>query len=380
VTSAAYYDGSIRRFVLESDGSIRIQEHASASQSDESHPKILIISRQFYNEKVDHYPIESVTELKKLLALENQQDSSCFHAIVANSDNGSTVNSWRILNKVPISLITIPESVLLAFSVKNKQLLVQNIPQYLSLNSDESVLFALRDEDKIYSQMRSQQISNEQLFALSVGVAPTEVSAIQEANIFSDNLLQGLINLPITMLKSFFSIHRFGHRKQLIKNTLIPFFGVLIVYLMSTSGYLLYLNYELDKELVEKSSAVEQSLSQQKDYDERIIEYQHLKDFLQNKNAHDSFWLVLAEFADKAQLIQIRTHMGEYQIRGKADKATDILEQLIKHPNVLDASFESPTRIAKDGELFSIKLKLRYREVAKPIQESIKSKLVGNSE
>ncbi len=376
---AAYYDGNLRRFVLDSEGNISIGKQSSILQETERKPKIIIVGRKYYQEKIDNYPIESVKELKKLLLLENIQSSGYFHAIVAKTEHGNSVNSWRVLSGAPQALVTIPESVLLAFSADNKQLLVQNISLDSSPHTNESTLYVLREELKTYSQVKSKQISNEQLFRLSVGAASTDTK-FGNADMFSHNLQKGLVNLPIALFKSFVSFRFLYNRKQLLKNTLIPFTSVFVLYLAVTSGYLLYKNHNLDEELTAQASSVNQSLSQQQRMDELISEYQYLDEFLSTKNSNAALWLVLGDFLNEVQFTQIRTNLDEYQLQGLTTKATDILEQFIKHPKVSNASFESPTRITKNGELFSISIKLHPDESSQSQQALQDSKSIGNSE
>jgi hypothetical protein len=379
VSFAAYYDGNLRRFVLDSEGNICLSKQSSILQETEKKPKIIIVGRKYYQEKIANYPIESVKELKKLLLLENHQTSGYFHAIVAKTEHGNTVNSWRVLSDAPLAIITIPESVLLAFSVDNKQLLVQNISLDVSPHTNESILYVLREEQKTYSQVKSKQISNEQLFRLSVGAASTDTK-FGNADMFSHNLQKGLANLPIALFKSFVSFRFLYNRKQLLKNTLIPLMSVMVLYLAVTSGYLLYKNHNLDEELTAQASSVNQSLSQQQRMDELISEYQYLDEFLSTKSNNAALWLILVDFLNEVQFTQIRTNLGEYQLQGITTKATDILEQFIKHPKVFNASFESPTRITKNGELFSISIKLRAEARSQSQQALQDSKFIGNRE
>ena len=105
-----YYDGEIKQFELGYNNELSL-----ATAQSKFKPKVLIVARKFYIEKLKKYPIEDKKELKKFLSLEYAKETSCFYVWLRDNDS-SVVNIWQYKDNVPNAFIRFPESLIFAMT------------------------------------------------------------------------------------------------------------------------------------------------------------------------------------------------------------------------------------------------------------------------
>lgn len=354
VKTTGYFNGDLHRFTLGEDQLLHFTPYEPSTavnkiKSDFS-PKILIVARKFYQERVFSFPVDNLAELKKLLALEFQQQPRTHYAICKIEDGKSLVNSWCYSDEAPNSTIMIPESLLLTLTANDSQI--------IHFESESNSLFAVRNQSVIYSQIQTKNINTPQRFSISVGVAVIDDDKLVNQKKLAEHLALGCQKLSLAALFRFVNFPKGEDSKKTLVKALLPVTIVLSVYVLVSSTYLAYKNNSLRSQVSEQSQQVTQALNKQQQYDNNVKEYDELTQFLTSKQVRSPIWLVLSEAFSQVQLTNIRLLNNRYILRGKTQKATDLLELLANHPLVKEARFDTPTRTRKKQELFVISLKL----------------------
>jgi len=344
VKTGGYFNGNLYRFILDENQQLHLAKEVV--EKDSFSPKVIIAARKFYQEKVINLPIDNKQELKKLLSLKFQHQPRTHYAIGKIEDGKSLVNCWHYNNAVPSAAIILPESLLLTLTANNDQIICV----------DNNQLFAVRSQGGVYSQRPTNNITTTQRFSISVGVAQGEDIKVIKQQQLAQQLALGCQQLSASLLSCFINLPKPASTTKLLKNIFIPVAAVLTVYLSLTSGYLLYREANVQTQLAEQSQQVSQALDNQQKYDARVNQYHELVGFLKNKQPKSPIWLVLSDAFTQAQFSSIRLVNNRYVVRGKTEKAINLLELLVKHPLVKEAKFDSPTRTRKKQEYFTISL------------------------
>jgi len=362
VNFAGYFDGEIRRFILDENQNLIISKSLANKQDEIFKPSIIIVARKYYQEKLLTYPIDNKSELKKLLKLELHENA--YYQVVKSGEGSSLVNCWEMSENVPSAFITLPDSLLLALSTKNNEIICQQLPFFEDNNSnkyqsnDDNQLYVTRSQDVIYSQLKSTTINSELRFSLSIGISPQEKSNFNGREVFVQQLILGLSALPIMSMVNYFRKPKFIEQKRIAMQFTIPLLIVMTGYLAISSSYLAYKKNNLENKLSAQRQEVNDAFEQQNTYDKNKEKYQSLKVFLADKQPHSAIWLVLAQVIEQAKFSYVKLANNRYNIRGVSPKATQLLEELTKNVYVKEALFENPTRTTRKGELFSISLLL----------------------
>lgn len=352
---ARYYNGKTYRFNLDENQNLILQQ----VEHTENKASILIVARAFYSEQAKDYPIDNKAELKKLLALEFAVNDN-YHTHIWGSENGhSQVNIWQFNQSVPSAYILLPETLLLGLSANEQQIITLN-----SDNSEERKLFIGRLGKVIHSLRSTSIINSTQRFSMSVGIAPSEQNVIIDQNSFAKQISYGVKKLTLPIISTFIQRSQKVDRMQLLKNICLPFFMVLSVYLILTSGYLSLKKYNLQQQLASHSSEVSSALNLQQSLDDKQTRYLALQHFFSNQQTSSPVWLPMAELFPQAQFTNIRLDNNRFILRGTTQQATQLLEQISKHPRIADAKFDFPTRKNRNQDAFVISF------VLVPIPES----------
>lgn len=346
--AVGYFNGELYRFVLSSSNELSLTlEHKNIK------PLITIFSRSYYNESAKSYPVESKSELKKLLSLEYGSSENIFYHAWGNNKDQNQVNIWEFFSKYPDSLIKIPESLVLAQTLEENEVLL-NEP----LNNNDSFLFVARSHSLIHSLLKTPIINSVSRFCMAAGLPMLEDELILAKNEQPQRLAKGLIKLKPSILFSFIRNMDSKNNLSLLKQITIPIVAASTVYLLSTSAFLLYKQGALEDQLNEKSEQVSSALQQQQAFDNNLARYQALKQFVSSQSVRSGVWLLMADVFSKASITNVRIVANRYVIRGTIGKATDLLEQISNHPNVKSAKFDFPTRKGRALEVFVISFEL----------------------
>jgi len=344
-TLAYYFDGKLHRFYLDENQQVKLKSVDKALNNKEKTLPLLIVARQFYNEQAKTYPIESKSELRKLLALEINDKQLTKHHIWQQKDGQSFVNVWRFNPLVPSAYITLPESLLIALGNESEQV------AEVKMNNS---LFVGRHNGLIHSALSNAVINNCQRFSMSAGLINNQpVRDILPENL-AEHLALSFNQGAMALLPSFSKTPSSIDYLLTLKKIILPFSLVFASYLILSSAYLTTKNYTLQQALLEQTSEVSKALTQQQNFDRNSERYSALQQFLADKNNSAQLWLIMTELFEHARFTNIRIVDGRYILRGSAEKATELLARISQFKMVNNATFDFPTRKSRGQETFVI--------------------------
>lgn len=350
---AYYYDGQYHKFLLNEQGDLVLSEVEKPSSA-----KILILARKYYQESVKTYPLTNKKEITKLLAMESLVSEQS-HIVWQAKEEQTTVNLWLFDKDAPRGGLTLPESLLLAMTINEKE-----IVEY----SGKQNAFLCRFNQAVYSSIKSSLISNSYFFAQSVGISENDSEQIITSNAFAEKLVQGIAKLPINLLTSFFAKVSDSTKSLIALKVFVPIVSVFSLYLVLSSAYLVINNISLKSELDSRKEVINSALDQQQKYDQNSRRYQQLQKFYQSQSLLSPFWLVITDITPNSELTNLRLINDRFVMRGKAEKATTILEQVNNLAYVADAKFDFPTRQVRGKESFVISFTLTDDAVKQSIR------------
>lgn len=360
---AGYFNGQMYRFSLNHEKSLELKADKTFS------PLLLIVSRNFYKEEAQEYPIENKAELKKLLTLEQANSEQYYYHIWGNSDGKSQVNKWLFNHFVPNAIIKLPETLLFALITKKNQVTVVNniklersnseVRKVESSNNQLNDLFVGRSNNLIHSVKSTALVNSSQRFAMSVGVTKLKKDVVIKPQQIVNTFALAIKSLPFKVLINFIQKPNTQNKTQWLTSVTIPFLLVFSFYLASSSGYLSYKNYSLQQTLASKKTQINTVLDQQQHFDQQLQRYYALQNFLKNQNTTSSLWLVIADLFPQVNFTNIRIAQNRFVLRGTTEKATDLLEKITNKAQVQDAKFDYPTRKSRTKEVFVISFMLK---------------------
>jgi len=223
-------------------------------------------------------------------------------------------------------------------------------------------LFISKTGQGIFSGVQSSQTANIESFAFSTGSpinTDSEQQLIAKRDGFAGLLLTGLKSLNPTNLPDFLvTINDFNWQSYPWKQAGIIASTVFTVYLALSSGWLVVKQQQLDQQLSDQKSQVNQALALQKSYQQKLQWQKLLAEPLNNSLPYWNTWPIVLDAASVgATFTAIHYKNSKVIIHGTADKsvkATDVLAKLSENPKVESPSFSQPVRKNRNKENFAI--------------------------
>jgi len=366
---ARYYNGKMFRFVLNNS-----TLNLAPDENSENKPLLLIVSRAFYTEQAKSFPIDNKAELNKLLALQYPTENN-YHTHSWGSENGqSQVNIWQFDQQLPAASLCLPETLLLALSAQEQQVL-SLVKETNDNENNKPTLFIGRLGKVIHSLVPTVVINSAQRFIMSIGIPPTDDNVEISADSLPTQLGNGIKKLSLPLISNFIQRGQKADNLQRLKNITAPLLLVLSIYLALSSGYLLFKKFNLQQQLDQNSSEVSQALDIQQLLDKNQTRYLALNDFLASQQNRSPLWLIMVDIFPEAQFTNIRFENERYVLRGSAKQATDVLELFNDNARVLEAKFDFPTRKSRNRDNFVISFKLMQ-----PLAITTQSKAKDNND
>ena len=336
-----YFDGQLHKFVLTDEQQLVLKQIPLVDKTY----SLMIVARKFYHEEAKTYPIESKSELNKLLKLQLHDSPETKHHLWQQQENQSFVNLWHFNTELPKSYIRLPESLL--FSLGNRT------EQITELGTSPP-LFVGRQNNCIHSAVASPLINSGQRFVMSTGIQHNYTIREIPIENLAENLAIGCQKLTLSILISFSNSAAAQNKMLLFKKILLPSAITVMLYISLSSGYLYSKYHYLAALQTEQNVEIDTALQQQQNFDSHTNHYANIKAFLTDKKNAASFWLVFAEFIDDAFFDNIKFQQGRFILRGTTDNATALLAKISQHPKVKDAKFDRSTRKHKGKDDFII--------------------------
>jgi len=349
-----YYSDQMYRIVFPSDGKIQFIK-ADAS----FRPKLLILSRNHYQESIKQYPITDKTELKKVLTLNSNSDfdtTEQVHWKILGSDNSShAVNFWipdtTILNQYT-PIFWFPESLLVAANASQESI-------FEILTEVNWYLYSKGKEGGCISLINGPVINNVDLFQSSVGISHDKPISIINKGELAQSLVDGLIKQSTLDIITFFIQKPDTDQPFNVWPRLKwSFLGIVAYFLISSAYLLLHLN-GLEQQNLKSKVNVQQAMQVRSEVDHLIEQLEVEKGTLENRQFTIYVWEILSPLLETDMLLtQIYYSDGRYRITGTASKAIELLKLLAQNRLVVEAKFDAPVAKTRKRERFMISFKL----------------------
>ncbi len=317
---------------------------------------LLIVGRQHYNEQLFTYPIGNKKELKQLIAidLKNTEQQGITHTLVTQIEaEQSQVMQWRFAEYLPKAWITLPESLLLSQTVTNGEVISNQV---------KTASFVTKHQNNVCSLLVSKLINGPDRFTSMFGIPLKKVISIDTEQEYTARIIKGLYALPKQYLQTFFSLPNNVFNKRIALRYSGLFAGLFVTYALLTSTYLFYKTYQLESQLEINKSSVNTALNTLNAYLTSSETLQQRQQLLQQFSITSPVFLVISDLFENTQLSSISWQEGRFVLRGKANRATDVLATIMKDKRVEDARFDYPSRKERGGESFVISFMLNTHD------------------
>jgi len=333
--------------------------------SKESVPRLrwLILGREHYFETSKDYPIANKRDLKQALLFDDSKapfEGITLQHVERINEQSHRVTFWVINPKIIEALpsrpwLILPESYILA------KALTKNI-KLATVEAINKTLFMSNTGQGVISGIKSQQTSTIENFSFSTGSPFTQKSE-EYLNVlsteFASFLQAGLKSLNVSQLQGFLiKAKKIKWKNYPWQQASLITVSVFSLYITLSSAWLFFEQHQIDQQLTEQTSAVNQALTMQKQHQKQIRWQKQLTAPLLTKEPFWNVWpVVLESISIGATIKAIHYKKSQITLQGTADKAvraTDILAKLSGNRYVVQASFSKPVRKYRGKEEFSI--------------------------
>lgn len=335
-----YYDGEYHHFA-----------NAKAIRLVKSNKKRLltIVSKTQFTEKSKDYPAISTNELNKILAVENESSIGSYFKIHREVADNVKVNIWNFHLPNDFKSIPLPETLLLSKTGLSTSI-VQVQRQHL--------FWVAQLDGAVYSSNKTPIISKPELFAQSVGRRyEKELLVSIEPNDYASTLLNNVLKLGFNDIKNFVKFSKESLRSA-GASAIASSIAALSLYLLASSAFVYFQHNAVVKKFAEIEPQVAKSLSEQIAVDNHQLKYIEYKPVVLEQSSVSLMWAVIADLKDSVEINNLRQVNGKIEVRGTAEKATDVLALVASHKYVQNAKFERPTRKSKNKEMFVISFQI----------------------
>ncbi len=324
-------------------------------------PKMLILARHHYLEKVQSFPIVNRKDLKAAISFETADmlnDFYVFHKVL-KTENGSTqVVLWQIpKNIVPNSVVlVIPETLLLQASLGQSEILT-----FAALQKNTTTVIA-KTNHAFHSICQTN--ADVDAFAMSLGIQAVNIDKLVTANIH-EHLINGLKQHLLSALTHFLIIKTFDTQEFIkqAKKFVLPSLATFFVYLLMSSAYVSFKHSRVSQAVNAQQDEIAQVLTLQNELAELREQYQSYNTLHQQKQPVWQIWTVLHNLFERGVQFQFIRFTGEFVfIKARYKSASEVLEYLYDINTISEATYT--TSVKKEGafDVFIIKFKLTSSE------------------
>lgn len=308
-------------------------------------PWVTILSRQHYSESQKYLPFDDAKQVAKYFKTTNRNAKQELRQMIVSRDAGGTYyNEWCWEKSLSISLLTIPETVLIA---SGKQAFTQ-------ITRNERTFWCIKTAKGVISSFRNSLLNSSNRFCDSIGIGNVEPVALAENEVLKLSIYQLLENFH-KIASVFFCAPSSEQVLRKSRDSIKLLSATVVVYFLLTSAYLLCGQWYFDNKISQLGSDVNSALIIQTELDSQELKYKGIQALSRDLSEHRFFWLLMSDIFNKAEFSNIRfTKSGRYELRGQADQASELLSYLIEKKNVSGARFDYPTRRNNNKEVFVI--------------------------
>lgn len=339
-----YYNGTLYKIVYAKNGAAKFELSKESFK-----PWVLIVSRDYYQESLENLALTDQRELKAVLKLNNNNEEfSAVYLVNTITDNQSYFNRWKFPKNLISAMVMLPEGLLLAKSEST------NTPIVVEDDQQEARLFVVGSSNGLSSTKPTAVINSISRFCQSSGLSQQTSSTVISNKQIPSALINGLGNLSIKHWAGFWRAPHQSFSFANIKNSLVMVMACVVVYLSASSGYLYWQQSQLEQQLQQGKSEVNEALNIQDKRNELKSQVEGLSQVVADFRSKTVIWAILLPLFEEAKFDNVRYQDGRFILRGSAPKATVLLSKLVEKNGVTDAQFDLPVTSNRARESFTI--------------------------
>ncbi|GHF80871.1 hypothetical protein [Thalassotalea marina] len=309
----------------------------------------LIVSKEHYSEINQTFPVDDPAQLKKILKIQYPNNKNYRYFIWPLKNGQSHVTIWHFKSNCPEAYIMLPETMLLSKISLDKQCTV-----VIQRSEKLPKLFVSCSGNSLHSIIEKGLIKSPELFHTAIGEAEQRKAIYIDEQELLKIFAIGLSRVGLSELASFVKVTSKLDVSNQLKAFVIPLSVICSLYLLVSSGYLLFKGYSLEKGIDELSVSANSSLQVKTSVAELSQRYKTLKLFLQDKFPESTVWQLIFTLFNDAEFSNIRLEDGRYVLRGSTEKSTKLLNIINESGMAHDAKFDFPVRKNRGKEVFVI--------------------------
>jgi hypothetical protein len=325
---------------------------------------IVVVHRGGYSETIRAFPAIERADLDALLALELGNDARIRYSVslVDQSIDAtrSYVTVWQLNADIDLKgRLWIPETAAIATGLE-----VGSIARYTSFTSDQQQIWLARSARGVVSTPRSSRIDTVSSFAIGASLPVPAAEHVMTTEELPLRIADGLGRFTPKQWLDFMPRVNWS---QVLQTTLIksiPLALVLAAYLGASSVYLWWSNSQLEARLGGANTDVSEILEERSRYESNLDSLVALHEWLEGQYPAADVWRVISPLLETVQFEAVRREYRRVVITGTAPKATDVLEALVAHPDVIDARFDQATSQRSNRDSFVISFMVAPAEVS----------------
>jgi hypothetical protein len=318
-------------------------------------PKIIIVAKCHYKESWQSFSAINKKDVKKIVTLKKRNSGHkilVFQVFENKSIDGfdlkTTVFDEQLIKKLGRKKILIAESELYLSECLT--------PYIYQVESPLGNIFSGGHGYKTKSSYAQGLLQNVATYKLSIGMPEDIQPNVIKQQDFAKFLMAQLANRSITKLIKQVSVKPllWLNTKQLHWLYWAPLMTAFLFYVATNSYFFVFNNY-VEGQLADQTQKIANVLSDKRDYDEKLATMAKLSTELSEHNLVHYHWFIIEQlFEEKMTISRIALKDNTLIIRGKADKASQLLNALSTNQYLEKISFQGQVRQSRGQESFTL--------------------------
>ncbi|WP_372767923.1 hypothetical protein [Pseudoalteromonas sp.] len=323
--------------------------------------RIVVVSKKYYQETWKTYPAISKSELRKLLQL--TRSSSNARALVEKIYDNDSVDGFDVKTiqfskeldeHVSAGAILIPETELMS------KILGLEGDIAFEVDSPSGQFFIAQKQNRVISAFSGGLLTTFYHFYLSAGIANTVKCKKLSQKEYAKALLQLTEGLSFRefIQETSFDIYKIFTKKQLHSLYLFPASTAVMI----TLAIYIYSHIQLsnlENKLEAHGDLVNSLLNTQTEIQENLSSANSIASSLLSVENYYSHWDIIYELVEEGMFVQQFIKRDDmFNVRGRAQDASKILEKLSKLDNVVNASFDGVVRKSRGEDAFVLQFRI----------------------
>ncbi|MFC4656853.1 hypothetical protein ACFO3I_17680 [Rheinheimera marina] len=320
-------------------------------------PKVLILSRHHYSEKVQWLPVEKRSAARTLIRAQQNTSNIVQLYWIGEPVNGKTPVLWFTPTAdLPASAwLVVPETLLLAYSFSKGTVISYQSP------SKATTVYLTNSLAGPVSAVQGGLLVSAEQFMLSQGVAIEQRIELDSSS-HSRTLFLALSRWHQFQLVGFLRLNQHGARSffQPLFGLIWPVAAAITLYLLIITQWTAVRVEQTQTELEQVNSDAAAVLTQREQVQKQIDRFSRLQQVLPGDHSMVALWQVLVPLYKKNVLITtVNQQQQQVSVTIEAPSATEALQLLLQQPGVSNAELEGNVRRQGDREQATVRFDLK---------------------